>query len=133
MKIEIREHNIIYKLLDDIKELMSERLPPLVKVDITAEANIQATFEISVKKGKEKVAGCKIDTGKLQRKSKIRVIRDRETIWEGGIRSLKHFKKEVDEVVKGQECGVALDGFEGFEAGDLIQAFVVTETKRKIA
>ncbi|KAI9032170.1 hypothetical protein DFJ74DRAFT_601693 [Hyaloraphidium curvatum] len=131
--IDVREHNIIYRFIDDLKEVMSERLPPMVTVEIVAEANIQAIFEITNKKGfKEKVAGSKMDSGRLQRKHKVRIVRAGDVIWEGHMRSMKHFKKEVDELLKGQECGIMLDGFEDFEPGDVIQAITITETRRKI-
>lgn len=134
MKIEVREHNIIYKFLDDVKDMMSDRLPVTKKIDVVAEANVQAIFEISTKKGgKEKVAGCKMETGKLTRKSKIRVMRHGQQIYEGELRSMKHFKKEVEELVKGQECGLMLDDFEDMEPGDVIQAITVTEIKRRIS
>lgn len=133
-KIDVREHNVIYRMLDEVKELMSERLPPLIVVDVVAEAAIQAVFEITVKKGgKEKAAGCKMESGKLTRKTRVRVLRRNETIHEGTLRSLKHFKKEVDELVKGQECGLMIDGFEDFEPGDVIQGITITEVARKIA
>ena len=101
-------------------------------VEAVAEAVVQATFEVTVKKGKEKVAGCKMETGKMLRKHKVRVQRHNQTVFEGQLRSMRHFKREVDELVKGQECGLVLDGFEDFEVGDVIQGIVVTEIRRTI-
>lgn len=133
-EVDIRPHNVIYRLLEDVKDLMSAKLPPKFKTEVVSELNVQAVFEVSAKKNvKEKVAGCKVDTGKLTRKSTVRVMRKGQEIWQGTLRSMKHFKKEVDELVKGQECGLVLDGFDGFEEGDVIQGVLITEVTRRIA
>jgi translation initiation factor IF-2 len=46
-----------------------------------------------------------------------------EMIFEGSISSLKHFKEDVREIAAGQECGIGLEGWEDFQAGDYMETF----------
>eukprot|EP00842_Homolaphlyctis_polyrhiza_P002398 jgi/Hompol1/3159/HPOL_003144-RA len=133
-KVDIRPYNIIYKMIDDIKELMSELLPPDIVKEVTGEAEVMQVFQINTKaKGLESVAGCKIINGRLLRTGLVRVIRQGETILEKGtIKTFKHHKKDITEANKGLECGIGLEGFTDYQQGDIIQAFKVTEVRRKI-
>jgi translation initiation factor IF-2 len=82
--VKIMDHNIIYKLIDDVKAILSEQLPPSVSHRVTGEAEVGQVFEITVK-GREKtaIAGCKVRNGVINRARKVRVIRDQETIFDG--------------------------------------------------
>ncbi|KXS20098.1 initiation factor 2 [Gonapodya prolifera JEL478] len=131
--VRIRQHKIIYQLIDDMKDLLSDMLAPEIKIDVVGEASVQQRFSITVKgKGDEVIAGSKVDSGKLAKNGLFRLMRKDVQLWEGQLKSLKHFKKDVSEISKGNECGIALDGFEDFEPGDLIQSIVKTEIKRRL-
>ena len=69
------------------------------------------------------IAGSRVLDGKVTRGSHVRLSRGRDLIWEGRISSLKHFKEDVREMVAGQECGIGLEGFEGFQPADVMESF----------
>ena len=81
--LEILDHNIIYKVTDDVKERLEGQLPPLVTQKVLGEAEVGKIFEVSVKKGKLKIAGCKISNGTIARDKKVRVLRKGEEIFNG--------------------------------------------------
>lgn len=83
-RVEILDHNIIYKLIDDIKAILSEKLPPSVTMRVTGEAEIQQVFEITVK-GREKtaIAGSRVRNGLINKTRKVRVLRGDEIVYDG--------------------------------------------------
>lgn len=84
LKVAILDHDIIYKLVDDVKEQLSDFLPPIITQKVTGEAEVAQVFDITIKGRKQKpVAGCKIRNGTIQRNSKVRVIRKGKTIYDG--------------------------------------------------
>jgi translation initiation factor IF-2 len=131
-KVEIQNHNVIYKLIDDIKEQISLRLPPKQVENIIGEANVLQYFEITEGKKKISIAGSRCTKGNLKKGCKVRVFRQREIIYEGVLQSLRHLKAEVDTIKKDVECGIRLDNpkFE-FLAGDLIQCYELREEVQK--
>ena len=96
--VRIVEGSIIYRLVDDVKSLLEDRLPPIVSSRVLGQAEIADIFEIDVKKrGKVKIAGCKIRNGVIERGSKVRVIREGKVVYEGMRLSfpfLMHFAPE---------------------------------------
>lgn len=124
--VQVHAHNVIYKLLDHVKDMMADRLPKEEVLSITGEATVQQMFSITSKKTTEKVAGCKILSGKIMRNSSVRVIRNEEEVWRGSLRTLKHIKKDILEAPKGTECGLSLDGFADLVEGDIVQAIQIT-------
>ena len=78
------------------------------------------------------IAGCYVTDGKIVRNNRIRLLRDGVLIFEGNISSLKRFKDDVREVEQGFECGISLENFNDLKAGDIIEAFKLVETKRKL-
>jgi len=115
---------VIYSLIDDIRSRVVQLLPPILETKVTGEANVSQVFEIRLKSKKMvKVAGCRVTNGIVDKSKHVRVVRDRETIFEGHLDTFKHHKKDITEAGKGLECGISIGGFEGFEAGDLIQVF----------
>ncbi|KAF7597506.1 hypothetical protein BBP40_003753 [Aspergillus hancockii] len=129
--VKIMDHNIIYKLIDDVKSILSEQLPPSVSHRVTGEAEVGQVFEITVK-GREKtaIAGCKVRNGVINKARKVRVIRGQETIFDGSISSLKNVKKDVTEMRKDTECGIAFEGWTSFAVGDHIQCYEEIFEKR---
>jgi translation initiation factor IF-2 len=127
--IEIRYYNIIYDLVDDIKDAMSGKLAPELRETFLGNARILEIFNIT-KVGK--VAGCQVTEGSVQRGAKVRLIRDNVVIHEGTLSTLKRFKDEVKEVQAGQECGMAFENYQDMRAGDVIECFRVEKVQRKL-
>lgn len=124
--VDVREYNIIYKLLDDIQGAMEGMLEPELVEEELGQAEVRAIFPLS----KGAVAGCYVLNGKLVRNCKVRVLRQQSVIHTGILSSLKRMKDDVREVAAGYECGVRLDDFQQWQEGDIIYAFQ-TVTKRR--
>ncbi|GFF68750.1 translation initiation factor IF-2, mitochondrial [Aspergillus lentulus] len=129
--VRIMNHNIIYKLMDEVKATLSEHLAPSVTQRVTGEAEVGQIFEIT-RKGREKVAiaGCKVRNGVIHRARKVRVLRGQDTIYDGTIASLKNVKKDVTEMRKDTECGIGFEGWADFAVGDHIQCYEEIYEKR---
>ncbi|KAL4811527.1 hypothetical protein BDV18DRAFT_10758 [Aspergillus unguis] len=131
--VNIMDHNIIYKLVDHVKDTLSEKLAPTVTHRVTGEAEIGQIFEISLKgRQKTSIAGCKVRNGIINRAKKVRVIRGQETVYDGSIVSLKNVKKDVTEMRKDTECGIAFDNWTSFAVGDQIQCYEEIFEKRHL-
>jgi translation initiation factor IF-2 len=127
--IEIRYYNIIYNLVDDVKDAMSGLLAPTMRETMMGNAEILEVFNIS-KVGK--VAGCRVTDGKVERGLGVRLIRDNVVVHEGKLSTLKRFKDEVKEVQVGQECGMAFENYQDMRVGDVIECYRVEEVKRSL-
>ncbi len=121
-KVEIRQHSIIYELIDEMKLAMTGLLDPVYKETIQGHAEVRETFKIT-KIGT--VAGCYVSDGAIRRDSQIRVLRGRDVVHTGRIEALKRFKNDASEVKNGVECGISLAGFNNIEAGDVLEAFTM--------
>ncbi|MDR2123066.1 MAG: translation initiation factor IF-2 [Flavobacteriaceae bacterium] len=128
-EIEIRTYSIIYDVINDIKEAMEGMLSPEIKEQIIGNVEIRETFKIS-KVGT--IAGCMVLDGKITRNSKIRIIREGIVVYTGELESLKRFKDDVKEVVKGYECGLNVKNYNDIQIGDLLEAFEEIEVKKKL-
>ena len=127
--VEIRVYNVIYDVIDDVKAAMSGLLKPVLREETLGEVEIREIFRVP-KAGK--IAGCHVMQGVIKRTGKVRIIRDGIVIWDGKISTLRHFKDEAREVKAGMDCGVAFEGFQDFEAGDILEAYDVIEEKRSL-
>jgi translation initiation factor IF-2 len=127
--IKISSYNIIYEVLDYIKQRMSGLLSPDVQETITGTAQVLEIFKVS---GAGKVAGSKITEGEITSASDVRVIRDGSIIYTGKISSIFREKNQVKQVSNGQECGITLKDYMDFQKNDTIEAFSVTSTERSI-
>ena len=127
--IEIRYYNIIYDLVDDIRQAMAGQLPPELRETFLGNARILEVFNIT-KVGK--VAGCQVTEGQVQRGAKVRLIRDNVVVHEGTLSTLKRFKDEVREVQVGQECGMAFENYQDMRVGDIIECFRVEKVQRTL-
>jgi len=128
-QIDIRFYTVIYHALEEIKNALEGMLSPEFVEEVTATVEIREVFRIS-KVGN--IAGCKVLDGKLRRDSKVRLLRDGIQVFEGTLASLKRFKDDVKEVEAGYECGLSLQGYDDIKVGDIIEAFEMVETKRKL-
>ncbi len=127
--VQIRQYNVIYNVVDDVKLAMEGLLAPkLVEKDI-GKAEVRQTFRIS-KAGT--IAGCMIIDGVARRGASARLVREGERIWEGRLGGLKRFKDDVREVKEGMECGISLDGMDSIHVGDIIEVFEIEEVKQKL-
>jgi translation initiation factor IF-2 len=126
--VQIKLYSIIYELIDEVKEAMAGLLDPVLKEVVTGSAEVRKIFELS--KGGN-VAGCNITSGRITR-GKVRVVRRKNLIFEGGVQSLRRFQDEVNEVRAGMECGIRLDGFNDFQPGDVIESYTVEKTASKL-
>ncbi|KAL1513124.1 hypothetical protein ABEB36_002584 [Hypothenemus hampei] len=123
-EIDIRQHNVIYKLIDDFREEVNKRLPQKEIEEILGEAEVLQQFEVGKGRKLVPVAGCRCLKGNLKRDALYRVIRNREIIHEGPLSSMRHLKSEVDVIKEDTECGLQLaDSSISFEKGDQIQCF----------
>ncbi|MGD9026370.1 MAG: translation initiation factor IF-2 [Methyloceanibacter sp.] len=127
--IEVRYYAVIYDLVDDMRQAMSGLLAPTRRETFLGNAEILEVFNIS-KVGK--VAGCRVTEGKVERGAHVRLIRDNVVIHEGELSTLKRFKDEVKEVVAGQECGMAFEGYQDMRQGDVIECFQVEHIQRSL-
>jgi translation initiation factor IF-2 len=129
-EIDIRLYSIIYAAIEEIKQAMEGMLAPKEVEKVTGTAEVRETFRIS-KVGT--VAGCYVLDGKIERKNKVRLIRDGIVVYTGDLDTLKRFKDEVKEVTHGYECGLSIKNFNDIKVGDNIEAFEMVEVKRTLA
>ena len=128
-EIDIRLYSIIYDAIDEIKQAMEGMLAPKQVEKVTGTAEVREVFKIS-KVGS--VAGAYVLDGKIDRKNKVRVIRDGIVVYTGDLDTLKRFKDEVKEVTHGYECGLSIKNFNDIKVGDNVEAFEMTEVKRTL-
>jgi len=128
-EIDIRTYSIIYDAINDIKDAMEGMLSPELKEEVTGTAEIRETFKIS-KVGT--IAGCMVTSGKVYRKSNIRIIREGIVIHTGELEALKRFKDDVKEVSKGYDCGMQIKGYNDIKIGDIIEAYQEVEVKKTL-
>ena len=127
--VEIRLYSIIYEMLDDVKNLLTGLLDPILKEHVHGQAGIRQIFDMG-KRGK--VAGCMCLKGKVTVKGRARVRRKDEIIYEGKIQSLRRFQNEASEVREGQECGIVLDRFTNFAEGDVIESYEIEKVAQEL-
>jgi len=128
-KIKISSYNIIYEVLDFIKQKMSGLLSPDIQETVTGTAQILEIFKVS---GAGKVAGSKVMEGEITTASDVRIIRDGAIIYTGKVGTLFREKNQVKQVNNGQECGITVKDYMDFQKNDTIEAFSVTSTERMI-
>ncbi len=127
--VDIREYDIIYKLLDDIQGAMEGLLDPEEIESSLGMAEVRAVFPV----GRGNIAGCYVQSGKIIRNRNLRVRRGEQVIYEGNIDSLKRIKEDVREVNAGYECGIGCGKFNEWKEGDIIEAYEMTMKRRTLA
>lgn len=121
-KVEIRNYDIIYQIIDDVRKAMEGMLEPTFHEVVIGQAQVRQIFKVS-KTGT--IAGCYVTDGNITRQAKARLKRDEEVLFDGDIASLKRFKDEVKEVKSGFECGIRLNDFDQIQENDVIEAYVM--------
>jgi len=120
--VSIRSYDIIYRLTEDIEKALKGMLAPEEVETVIGHAEVRAVFSIS-KLGK--IAGCRVTDGEIRRNARLRVIRKGAALHEGNVTTLKHLQDDVREVKTGFDCGISSKGFDNYEVGDILEAFIV--------
>ncbi len=128
-KVDVRTYDVIYQIMDDVKNAMTGLLEPTYEEAILGRAEAREIFTVS-KVGT--ICGSFVTDGKLERGCKARLIRDGAVIYNGRISSLRRFKEDVKEVQAGYECGIGLENYNDVKAGDVIEAYILKEIKPTI-
>ena len=126
--VDVREYNIIYKLLEDIQGALEGLLEPELVEEPLGQTEVRAVFPV----GRGAVAGCYVQSGKLIRNCKVRVRRSGKVIYEGVLDSLKRMKEDAREVNSGYECGINIEKFHDWVEGDTIEAFQMVTKRRTL-
>ena len=126
-KVDVRLYRVIYQAIDDITAAMNGMLEPVYEEKVIGHAEVRQIFKAS---GVGAIAGSYVLDGSIRRGCKVRVQRGEDQIFEGNLSSLKRFKDDAKEVKAGYECGIVVDGFDGFEEGDRIEASIMEEVPR---
>ena len=129
-QIDIRLYSVIYKAIEELTQAMEGMLSPDIEEAIVCSIEIREIFKIS-KVGT--IAGCMVLEGKINRNSKVRIIRDGVVTYTGVLSSLKRFKEDAKEVAKGFECGLSIENFNDIKVGDIVEGFEEKEIQRKLA
>ena len=119
--VDIRQYDVIYKLIDDIDKALKGLLAPVYADKVIGRAEVRALFRIP-KRGN--IAGSYVIDGHLTRNALARVVRQNKVLHESKLSSLKRFTEDAREVATGFECGIGVEGFNDFQVGDIIEALV---------
>ncbi len=128
-EIDIRLYSVIYDAIEEVRAAMEGMLSPDIKEEIIATVEIREIFKIT-RVGT--IAGCMVKEGKINRNSRIRVIRDGIVVYTGELGSLKRFKEDVREVASGYECGLNIANFNDIKVGDMVEAYQEVEVMNKL-
>ncbi|HND62889.1 MAG TPA: translation initiation factor IF-2, partial [Opitutaceae bacterium] len=126
--VRVETYDIIYELGDKVRDMMADLLDPDLRETKTGVAEVRQVFPLA----KGFVAGCLVTEGKINRGTSARLRRGKETVHEGKIATLKRFKDDANEVRAGLECGIKLDDFNGYQAGDLIECFEIQKVRASL-
>ena len=126
-KVEIRLYRVIYQAIADVEAAMKGMLDPIYEEKVIGHAQVRQIFKAS---GVGNIAGSYVTDGVFQRGCKIRITRDGEQIYEGGLASLKRFKDDVKEVKEGYECGLVFEKFNDIQVDDIVEAYIMEEVPR---
>lgn len=133
MNVDVRQYNVIYKLIEDVTQILIDNLKPIFEKKFTATVEIRDIFEYSLKKKKIMIAGCKVVNGQINRNSLIQIVRgdNKNVVYEGKLATLKHGKDDIAAVTKGHECGITFENnFEDYKKGDTILVYENVKQER---
>ncbi|MDB3926533.1 translation initiation factor IF-2 [Flavobacteriales bacterium] len=128
-QIDIRLYSVIYNAIEELEKAMEGMLSPDIEEKVVCNIEIRETFKIS-KIGT--IAGCYVLDGKINRNTKIRLIRDGIVVYSGELSTLKRFKDDVKEVSAGYECGLSINNFNDIKVGDIVEGFEEVEVKKTL-
>lgn len=119
LKVDMKNYNIIYKMIEDLESKLKSLVEPILEEKVTGQAQIKKIFTIS---SIGIIAGCYVTKGTIFQNSLAKVIRDQKVIFKGKIVSLKHLKNNINSSNQGHECGILLDNFNSFQIDDIIES-----------
>lgn len=125
--VDVRTYNIIYNAIEDIESAVKGMLKPVYKEVVMGRAEVRQTFKVP---NVGIVAGVYVTSGKITRKSRIRLLRNDIVIHDGQIASLKRFKDDVSELNSGYEGGIGIEKYNDIKIGDSMEAYIMEEIKR---
>jgi translation initiation factor IF-2 len=127
--IRIFQHDIIYELIDQVKEAMRDELPPETRENKIGAAEVRQVFPLS----KGVVAGSMVTEGRVARSAAIcRLMRKTQIVHEGKMSALRRFKDDASEVRAGYECGIQLENFDDYQVGDIIECYEILKIKPQL-
>jgi translation initiation factor IF-2 len=126
--IDVRNYNVIYDLVEDVKAALEGLLEPEIVEVSVGKVEVRQVFKI---RGSQ-VAGSYVLEGKVVRGGKVKVTREGQEVGEGKVDTLKRFKDDVKEVEKGMECGIEVPSFKGWKEGDQMEVFVEEKRTRRL-
>ena len=129
MNVDIRYHSVVYRITDEIKEILSGKLAPERKENFIGYADVIALFTVG--KG-IKVAGCRVSEGVIKKSAFVRLLRNNVVIYDGKIGQLRREKNEVSEVSVGVEFGMSFDKYNDLKEGDRVECYEVQEIKAEL-
>ncbi|HZL86405.1 MAG TPA: translation initiation factor IF-2 [Candidatus Krumholzibacteria bacterium] len=127
--VDIRLYEVIYDVVNEVKEAMVGLLTPEKRETIDGAAEVRQVFRVP-KVGT--IAGCYVTSGKITRNAKVRVIRDHVVVYDATVSSLKRFKDDVREVAQNFECGMGVAGYDDLKVGDVLEVYRVEEVARTL-
>lgn len=125
--VDVRTYNIIYQAIEDIQSAVKGMLAPIYKEVVMGRADVRQTFKVP---NVGVVAGVYVTSGKITRKSKIRLLRNDIILHDGQIASLRRFKDDVSELNNGYEGGIGIEKYNDIKDGDSMEAYIMEEIKR---
>jgi translation initiation factor IF-2 len=126
--VRIEAFEIIYELGDKVREMLADLLEPDLREVKLGAAEVRQLFPVS----KGFVAGCLVTEGKITRNAPARVRRGKDTLFEGKVGTLRRFKDDANDVRAGLECGIRIDGFEGYQEGDVIECLEIQKVRASL-
>ena len=127
--VDIRYHSVVYRITDEIKEILSGKLAPEKKENFIGYADVIALFTVG--KG-IRVAGCRVSEGVIKKDAFVRLLRNNVVIYDGKIGELRREKNEVKEVSGGVEFGMSFDKYNDLKEGDRVECYEVQEIKAQL-
>ncbi len=127
--VRILQFDIIYEAVDKIREEMVKLLPPIIREKPLGKAEVRQVFNIT-KVGT--IAGSAVLDGVIRRNALGRVVRDRKVVHSGKIVSLKRLKDDVREVLAPLECGIGVENYQDFKAGDVVEVYEQEELPQSL-
>ncbi len=125
--VDIRYHSVVYRITDEIKEILSGKLAPERKENFIGYADVIALFTVG--KG-IRVAGCRVSEGIIKKDAFVRLLRNNVVIYDGKIGEMRREKNEVKEVSgSGVEFGMSFDKYNDLKEGDRVECYEVQEVR----
>ena len=118
--VEVREYQIIYRLLEDVEQALHGMLEPEFREVVVGRAEVREIF--AGRRGLH-IAGCRVLDGRITRQGRVRIMRQENVVVETEMASLRHFRDEINQATAGTECGIVLDSFNQYEEGDIIVSY----------